>query len=141
MNSRLNLSIREKYGYTYNLESNYSAYSDTGIFTIYLGTDLKYLNKATKLVQKELIKLQEKKLGKLQLHYAKKQLIGQTAISQENKAGVMLAIGKSLLYTGKVDPLEEVYDKIECITAEELMDVANEIFDPQNLSSLTFTTK
>jgi predicted Zn-dependent peptidase len=141
MNSRLNLSIREKYGYTYNLESNYAAYSDTGLFTIYLGTDLKYLEKSTKLVQKEMTKLQEKKLGDLQLHYAKKQLIGQTAISQENKAGVMLAIGKSLLYTGKVDPLEIVYQKIETISADQLMEVANEIFDQKNLSSLTFTTK
>jgi predicted Zn-dependent peptidase len=141
MNSRLNLAIREKYGYTYNLESNYAAYSDTGIFSIYLGTDLKYLNKTISLVHKELQKLREKKLGKMQLHYAKKQLIGQTAIAQENKAGLMLAIGKSLLYTGKVDTLEEVYGKIESVTAEELLEVANEIFTKESLSSLTFTSK
>lgn len=141
MNSRLNLAIREKYGYTYNLESNYAAYSDTGIFSIYLGTDMKYLNKTVKLVQKELKKLREQKLGKMQLHYAKKQLIGHTAIAQENKAGVMLAIGKSLLYTGKVNSLEEIYDKFESITAEDMLCVANEVFDQNVLSSLTFTSK
>jgi predicted Zn-dependent peptidase len=141
MNSRLNMAIREKYGYTYNLESNYSAYSDTGIFSIYLGTDAGYLEKSKKLVHKELKKLRELKLGSLQLHNAKKQLIGQTAIAQENKAAVMLAVGKSLLYTGRVDSLKEVYKKIELISAEELMDVANEILQYSNLSSLTFVSK
>ncbi|MBA2583163.1 MAG: insulinase family protein [Bacteroidetes bacterium] len=141
MNSRLNLAIREKYGYTYNLESNYSAYSDTGLFSVYLGTDNQFLDKTINLVKKELYKFSEKKLGTLQLHYGKKQLIGQIAMAQENKAGLMLAIGKSLLYTGKVETLKDIFSKIENISAEELHSVANEIFNEKEFSSLTYLAK
>jgi predicted Zn-dependent peptidase len=141
MNSRLNLAIREKYGYTYNLESNYAAYSDSGMFSIYLGTDFQYLEKTKNLVQKELKKLREKKLGTLQMHYAKKQLIGQIAMAQENKSGLMLAIGKSLLYSGKVETLEEIFSKIESVTPAQILEISNEIFDKKKLSSLTFTAK
>ena len=138
MNSRLNLAIREKYGYTYNLESNYSAYSDTGLFNIYLGTDGQYLDKTINLVKKELSKFREKKLGNLQLHSAKKQLIGQIAMAQENKAGLMLAIGKSLLYTGQVESLSTIFSKIDAISAGQLLTIANEIFNEKHLSSLTY---
>ncbi|MDQ3192052.1 MAG: insulinase family protein [Bacteroidota bacterium] len=141
MNSRLNLAIREKFGYTYNLESNYSAYSDTGLFSVYLGTDIQFLNKTINLVKKELDKFREKKLGAMQLHYGKKQLIGQIAMAQENKAGLMLAIGKSLLYTGKVETLPDIFAKIENISADELLVVANEIFNEKKLSSLTYLPK
>lgn len=141
LNSRLNLNIREKYGYTYYLESGYTPYSDTGMFNIYFGTDRKQLNKTAELVLKELKGLRQKKLGINQLHSAKQQLIGQLALSQENKVSMMLAIGKSLLLYDTVDTMDVVYQKIEQLTAEELQDVANEIFDEDKLSSLTYLSK
>ena len=141
MNSRLNLAIREKYGFTYNLESNYSAYTDTGIFNIYLGTDNQHLEKTDQLLKKELSKLKDVKLGTLQLHSAKMQLTGQIALAQESKAGFMLAIGKSLLLHDRVESLPEIYAKIEALTAENLLEIANEIFDEKQLSTLTFMGK
>ncbi|MEA3443104.1 MAG: pitrilysin family protein [Bacteroidota bacterium] len=141
MNSRLNLSLREKHGYAYNVESNYTPYSDTGIFQIYFGTDHNYLNKSLKIVKKEIKYLQEKKLGSLQLSKAKKQLIGQLAIGNENHVNQMMSLGKSYLVFGQSETLEETSRKIEIVTAEELRDMANEILELDQLSVLIYLSK
>jgi len=141
MNSRLNLGIREKYGYCYNIEAHYQAYSDTGNFSVYLGTDNGYLDKAVKLIHKELNQLKKSKLGTLQLHRAKQQIIGQMAISLESNLNEMISIGKSHLFYDKVDSFADIANKVKTINASDLLDVANEIFDISNFTSLTFTPK
>lgn len=138
MNSRLNLALREKRGYAYNVESNYTTYTDTGIVAIYFGTDRRNLNKCINIILKELARLRNKPLGPVQLSKAKKQLIGQIALSSENNENQMLSIGKSLLVYNKVDSLEIIRKKIEAITARQIMEVANEIFQPDHLSQLRF---
>jgi predicted Zn-dependent peptidase len=138
MNSRLNLNIREKYGFAYNLDSNYVAYSDTGLFAVYLGTDKKYLQKTKTLVYKELKKLRDTPISTMQLHKAKQQLCGNIALAQENNSSVMLALGKSLLMFNKVDTLNAIYQEIEKITAKQLLNIANEVFDEKRMNSLTF---
>ena len=67
MNSRLNLGIREKYGFTYTIESNYSTYFDTGVWSIYFGTEPQSVKKTINLILKELKKLRTKKLGPFNL--------------------------------------------------------------------------
>ncbi|MEQ9262349.1 MAG: pitrilysin family protein [Owenweeksia sp.] len=138
MNSRLNLNIREKYGFTYNIESFYTPYSDTGVFGIYAGTDPATIGRTLKLIEKELRKLREKKLGTIQLSKAKRQILGQIAMAQENNVSLMLALGKSLLTFDRIDTFDEVREKIENITAEDLIDVANEILAPEQLSTLIY---
>ncbi|MGD9929804.1 MAG: M16 family metallopeptidase [Mangrovibacterium sp.] len=138
MNSRLNLSLRERNGMAYNVESNYTAFSDTGQFNVYFGTDRENLERAIKLVNKEFLLLKEKKLGGLQLSKAKKQLIGQIAISSENRDDLMLTLGKSFLLYNKVDSLPEIYEKIEHISSEMLLEIANEILDEKSLSTLIY---
>ena len=138
MNSRLNLMIREKHGFSYNIESNYQAYVETGVVQIYLGTDEKFFSQSKKLVAKELLMLRTKKLGPTQLHNAKQQLIGQIALSQESGVSMMLALGKSRLMYNKVDTISEVFASIEAVTSEEILEVANEIFDPKRLSEITY---
>jgi len=138
MNSRLNLAIREKYGYTYNIESNYTPYIDTGVFTIYLGTDPLHLDKSIGLVYKELDKLKNKLLGTQQLKQAKQQMIGQIAMAQESRSGQMISLGKSLMNFGKVDALKDIYKQIEKISGSQLLDIANEVFDEQRLSTLIY---
>jgi len=138
MNSRLNLNIREKYGFTYHLESFYQPYSDTGLFGIYLGTDPGTVDRVLRLVEKELAKLRNQKLGVLQLSKAKRQVLGQIAMAQENNNALMLAYGKSLLTYNKIDEFEQVHAKIESITAEDLQGVAQEIFVPEKMSTLIF---
>ena len=141
LNSRLNLAVRERHGYTYSIESQYQPYSDTGIFCIYLGTDNGSLNKSISLVQKELKILAVKKLGLLQLKRAKQQLIGQLAIAYESNLSEMLSMGKSYLHLNKVDTINEIYRKIEKITSEELLEIANEIFSPAQMSILIYQAK
>lgn len=138
MNSRLNLSLRERNGLAYNIESNYTAYSDTGQFSIYFGTDKENLDRAIKLVQKELQQLKNKELGTQQLVKAKKQMIGQLAIASENREDLMLTIGKSYLLYDHVDSLQQVYEKIERLTSREIMEIANEIFDESQTSILIY---
>jgi predicted Zn-dependent peptidase len=138
LNSRLNMGIREKYGFAYSLESNYHYYSDTGVFSIYFGTDEKYLNKVGKLVTKELNRLMDRPLGVRQLDKAKRQLIGQIAIGQENHCQLMQTIAKSYFSFGKVDSLDTVNDKIWSISDQDILMVANDIFNPDNLSTLIF---
>ncbi len=137
-NSRLNLSLRERNGIAYNLESSYTAYSDTGTLTIYFGTDPENLDRALTLIDREIKLLQHKALGDIQLSKARKQLIGQLAMSQENHEDLMLAIGKSMLVFNKVERLEEIYKRISQISAVQLMEVANRILEPRNLTCLIY---
>jgi len=138
LNSRLNLSLREKNGYAYNIESNYSPYFDTGVLSIYFGTDRKNLEKSINLTYKEFDKLKTQKLGEIQLARAKRQITGQLMRSSEINENLMLAIGKSYLVYGKVETPEEINRKIEAITASELMEIANEILNTDQLSMLAY---
>ncbi len=141
MSSRLNLEIREKYGIAYTIESNYTPMSDSGIFSIYFGTDTEKTEKAIKLLEKELKKLRDQKLGPVQLQQAKHKFIGQIALGEENRMGLIISMSKSLLDFNRVDSLEEVFAKINKITAPQLLEIANEMFDPTQLSSLIFNPK
>jgi predicted Zn-dependent peptidase len=138
MNSRLNMALREKHGYTYNIESFYNPYTDTGIFGIYFGTEVEKVERSMKIIEREIKKLKEKPLGILQMERAKKQLIVQMAIGAENKSSLMLNIGRSYLLFDTVDPLEKVYEKVNSVNAMQLQEVANEIFDFKKLSTLLY---
>ena len=139
MNSRLNLMLREKHGYVYSIESSYQAFSDVGFFGIYFGTEGKTLKKAQALVLKEMKKMASTKLGTVQLHMAKEQAVGQMAMAEENYSALMLVYGKSLIDHGKVDPLENIFNQIRNTTAEEIQGIAQEIFNPDMLTFLTYT--
>lgn len=138
MNSRLNVSLREKHGLVYNVESNVTSYTDTGLASIYFGTDPKNQDKALVLVHKELAKLRDVKLSATQLAAAKKQVIGQLGVSGDNKEGLFLGLGKSFLHYNRYDSLPEVFAKVESLTSEDIRDVANEIYAPDNLFSLIY---
>ncbi len=138
LNSRLNLAVREKYGFAYQIDSSYTAYEDGGYFNIYFGTDPKYLNKTLSLVQKELKKIQAKPLSEGVLNRYKKQMAGQMLLAEESKVSLMLALGKSLLYHEKVDTLPEVIEKIYSVTPKQVQEVANEIFDETKMSRLIY---
>jgi predicted Zn-dependent peptidase len=141
MSSRLNLEIREKYGIAYTVESNYTALTDTGIFSIYFGTDSEKAEKASKLVHKELKKLREQKLGVLQLHQTKEKFIGQIALAEENRMSLIISMAKSLVDFNCVDTLQQVFDKINAVTAEQLLEISNEIFDNNSMITLLFEPK
>lgn len=138
MNSRLNISLREKRGYVYNIESNLNLYTDTGLFSIYFGCDKKNKDKCLELIQKEFNLLKEKKLSTNQLAIAKKQIIGQIAISSENQENLALALGKNYLHFNHINSTEEIITKINDITDSDILSVANETFIKNKLSTLIF---
>ena len=138
MNSRLSLNIREKYGFAYTIESQYNAYSDVGLFSVYMGVDPDSLDKAISLVYKELNKLCTQKLGSMQLHHAKQQLIGQLALGRESGMSELLAITRSMLMNEPIESIPEIIHTIDIITADDLMAEANEVFDRNRLTTLVF---
>jgi predicted Zn-dependent peptidase len=136
--SRLNMSLREKHGLVYNVEAVYTPYSDTGIFSIYFGCDKEDIDKCLGLIKKELDKLVETPLSPAALKAAKKQLIGQLSIAQDNAEAQCLSMGKSLLVYGKISSFEQMRQKIESITAQELQEVAREILSWDRMSTLIY---
>jgi len=138
MNSRLSMALRERNGFVYDIESNYTSYTNTGVFNIYFGTEKEKFDKSIELIYKEFNKLKEKKLGVLQLSRAKQQLLGQIAIGMDNKESVAYNLGRSFLLFNKVDSLQDISKKIEAITANEIMDISNEILDENKLSLLVY---
>ncbi len=138
MSSVLNLQIREKYGIAYTIESNFSPLTDTGIFTLYFGTDKEKSDKALGLIFKEMKKLREHPLTELQLQKVKNKFIGQIALGEENRIGLIISMAKSLIEYDRIDDLETVFKKIHAVTPSEMAQIAEEILDERNLSTLTF---
>ncbi len=139
MNSRLNLALREKRGYVYSVDAQFSSFTDTGMFGIFFATDPRQLEKANSMVLKELRLMRIKKLGNLQLHKAKEQLTGQLAMSEENNLGFMHMMGKSLLDLDHIQQFDEIIKKIKATSSSDIMEVANEMFDENNLSILSYS--
>jgi predicted Zn-dependent peptidase len=138
MNSRLNLNIREKYGFTYHIESFYHPFSDNGTWGIYLGTEAGSVDRALKLVDKELKLLREKALTTLQLQRAKTQILGQLAMAQENNSGQMMALGKSCLMFDKVETFDEIRQRVDAVTPSDILEVANQTLDRNQLGLLIY---
>jgi predicted Zn-dependent peptidase len=138
MSSILNLGIREKYGIAYTIESNFTMYTDTGHFNIYLGTDEEKLKKAVSLVFKELNKLKQAPISDYQLKQAKQKFKGQIALAEESRMSMIIAEAKNLIDYGKVIPLQDVFDKIDLVTTEDILDLSQTFFDESKLTSLSF---
>lgn len=138
MNSRLNLALRERNGLVYTVESNYTAYTDTGIWSIYFGCDFKDVKRCLKLVKKELRRLTDAPLSERALIMAKRQLKGQLSISTDNFEQTTLSAAKRFLFTGKRVNMEEMMKEIDALTATELQMIAKDIFDETKLVTLTY---
>lgn len=138
LNSRLNLSLREKNGLAYNVESSYSPYYETGVFSIYFGTDAKLLDKSLSICMAEIKKLRTAKLGTIQLNKAKNQMKGYLARGYENHESLMLGLGKNLLVFDRIDSFEELCRQIDNVTSVDLLNIANEILEPSMLSKLIY---
>ena len=137
-NSILNSILREKNGWVYGVECGYTQYADTGIVAISLGCDKHNLEKCIKAIDKELKRLQEELMSERRLKAAKKQLLGQLAISSDNGETQCLSMGKGLLAYGKISTGKENRELVEAITAEDIREMARTIFNPEKLSRLIY---
>ena len=138
MNSRLNVSLRERSGLVYNVEANLTSYTDTGVFCIYFGTEHDDVDRCMRLVKKELKKLCDKPLSIAQLAAAKKQIIGQIGVARDNAESTALGMAKTFLHYNKMDDPQEVFQRIEALTSKELWEVSNEMFAENQLSTLFY---
>ena len=138
MNSVLNVSLREKRGYVYTVESSVTSYTDTGLFTVYFGTDHRYAQRCIDLVKRELKRVREQRLSAAKLAAAKRQFMGQIEVSTDHSENVALALGKSFLRYGRFDSLEEIASLMERITANDILEVANELLSEDRLSMLIY---
>lgn len=138
MNSLLNLSLREKHGLVYNVESNFQPFTDTGMWSVYFGCDTENATRCEQLVRAELQKLREVPLSENALKKYKLQLMGQMAISSEQKENYALSLGKSYLRYGKIEDMETVKKRIEALTAAKLQEIAIEMYNPDELSVLVY---
>ena len=138
MNSRLNVSLRERSGLVYNVEANLTSYTDTGVFCIYFGTEHDHVDRCIRLVKKELKRLCEKPLSTNQLNAAKKQIIGQIGVARDNAESTALGMAKTFLHYNKMDDPQEVFRRIEALTSKELWEVSNEMFAEEQLSTLIY---
>ena len=141
LNSRLNLLLREKNGMAYNIESTYTSYSDSGLLSIYFGTEERNREKCTDLVYAELKRLREVPFTKIQLEKYKKQLIGQMTIMQENRENLVLSMAKSILYFNKFETLEYVYNQLGEVTPAVISEVMNDVLRADRLSMLVYQGK
>ena len=138
MNSRLNVALRERSGLVYNVEANLTSYTDTGLFSIYFGTDPKQVERCIQLVYKELKRLREQPLSTTQFTACKKQIIGQIGVACDNFENNALDMAKTFLHYNKFEGPEGVFRRIESLTPHDLWEVANEMFDESQLSTLIY---
>ncbi len=138
MSSVLNMALREKNGLTYNNESHYDAYSDTGIFQIYIGTEKRNVDKCLSIIKKELDKINTKNYSELTLKKMRQQYCGQIAIASDSGLNQMISIGKSMLHIGKVLEINEIFKQIESISALQILEISNKYLQFDRLSTLIY---
>ncbi|MDR2840812.1 MAG: insulinase family protein [Paludibacter sp.] len=138
MGSRLNLSLREKYGLVYSVESVFQPFTDNGLWLVYYACAKHDATFCSDLIYSELKKLKQKAISDLALKNYKKQLAGQMTISSENRENMAISLGKSYLRYGQVDSLDDIRKKIDSITAEKLLEIANLVFCEDNFLVLQY---
>ena len=136
MNARLNLSLRERHGLVYTVESSMASYSDTGVWSVYFGCDHHDITRCQRLVRRELDRVMLRPLSASQLSAAKKQLKGQLAIACDNREQFALDFGRSYLHHGHERDIEALFQRIDGVTAEDIQQVANELFPTGHLMTL-----
>ena len=137
MNARLNLSLRERHGLVYTVESSMASYSDTGCWSVYFGCDHHDVKRCLRLVHRELDRMMQHPLSERQLAAAKRQLKGQLTIACDNREQFTLDFAKHFLHYGQERDITHLLERIEAITATQLQDVAQALFAPERLKLLT----
>lgn len=138
MNARLNLSLREKYGLVYTVESTMVSYANTGIFSVYFGCDSHDIDTCIDLVRAEFAHFIEHKLTDDELSAARQQIKGQIGIACDNRENFALDFGKSFLHYGWEKDVTTLFRCIDAITADQIQQVARDIFSPERLTTLIF---
>jgi predicted Zn-dependent peptidase len=137
MSSRLFQEIREKRGLAYNVYSFLSSFQDAGLMGVYLGTDAKEVNRALKVIQREIKKMQQGKVSKADLKATKEHLIGGVLLGSENTDTQMMRLAKNEGVFGRYIGYDEVISRIEKVTLDEVVAVTKQAFQGRPVSFVT----
>lgn len=138
MSSLLNLSLRERNGLVYTVESNATCYTDSGVWTTYFGCDPEDVRKCCRLVERELQKLMDKPLSEQKLNAARQQLKGQIAVSYDNFESLAISMAKRYLHYGSTQTMRQLFNRLDALTPNQLWETAQEVFSPQHLHTLIY---
>ena len=138
MNSRLNLSLREKAGLVYSVDAYLNTYPDTGFWNVYFGCDAHDVKRCRRLLERELLRFIDTPLTPTQLAAAKKQLRGQIGISTDASEGYALALGKTFAHYNRHRSIETIIKSLDAVTADQLQVVAAEVYCPERLTTLVY---
>ena len=136
MNARLNLSLRDRHGLVYTVESAMASYSDTGCWSVYFGCDHHDVQRCIRLVRRELDRMMQHAMNDRQLVAAKRQLKGQIAIACDNREQYALDLAKNFLHYGRERDIDDLLSRIDAITSQQIQDVAQQVFAPDQMKSL-----
>jgi len=131
MSSRLFQHVREKRGLVYSISSGLTAYSDTGMLSIYAGTSLDSVNEVLQLVILELRTLRDERLPADELRRAKDHLKGSLMLSLENTGSRMSQLARQEIYFDRRFSLDETLASIEAVTDADVQRVAALLFRGQ----------
>ena len=132
--ARLLAEIREKQGLAYYIYTYADANPDTGYLATFAGIDSQNIEKAIKIILKEYKKLKQKKVGKRELQKAKDNIKGKMVLRLESSSSQASFYTDQELLEDKVLTPEELFKKIDAVTADDILKVAQDIFQPQKLN-------
>jgi predicted Zn-dependent peptidase len=138
MSSRLNLTLRERNGLVYTVESNCATYTDTGLWSVYFGCDAADRARCRRLVARELERLTDRPMSQRTLDAARRQLKGQIGISYDNFENVAIGMAKRFLHYDRTLSQQELFEQLDAITAEDLLMTAQTVFTPERLLTLEY---
>jgi predicted Zn-dependent peptidase len=133
--SRLFQEIRERRGLAYAVYSFTSAYHDSGQVGLYVGTRPENLAQALAVVGSELARIREEPASAEELHRAKENLKGRVVLALESTGARMNRLGSEVLADGPLLSLDEVVERIDAVSLEDLAALVGELWAPERLSA------
>ncbi|MCC6728181.1 MAG: insulinase family protein [Chthonomonadales bacterium] len=137
MSSRLFQEIREKRGLAYSVGTYTQSYATGGVFVVYGGTSPATFEQVVELARAEIEKVRREGLTEDEVSKAKTQLRGALVLGLESMSSRMMRMGKSMLYFGRVVPLEEILAKVDAVSCDRIREMAHAMFADENLTLAT----
>lgn len=134
MSSRLFEEVRERRGLAYEIKSSIAAYHDAGAFTVSAGVETQKTVRAVSVILKELGKIKKAFVKPGELQRAKDYFMSQISLGVEDTLDHLLWVGEKGLCSGELPDKEDIRQKVEAVTLEDIRDVARKVFRTSNLN-------
>lgn len=139
--SRLFQAVREKLGMTYQINTFLNSYQDVSVFGVYYSTNDKQAGRVSEIVHREFNKLIKEEVKPKELSRVKEYIKGNTLMSLENTTNRMIRLANSIYHYGKIVPIENILDRIDSVTSEDILNLSKEILNESTLSKIIIRSK